>query len=222
VYSSESAYRKENFTMQEYLLIIVLTVIATLAAAKEKNKVTLPADVLNAHTVFVTILPNAGEPVTDPQANARARDDVERALMKWHRFSLVLDPGQADLVVCVKKGRGKAGSPTISGGPIDQRPVVVQPTDGGIRVGGHRGQPTDVDPQDPIDARPHAGIEFGAAEDLMEVHRGRETLRLATDSPSVWRYSNKDALRSPAVPAVDKFRKTIEESEKQAANKPQP
>ena len=206
----------------QYLVIIVLTMIATLATAKDKNKATLPADILNAHTVYVTILPNAGEPVTDPQANAKARDDVEKALMKWHRFSLVLDPSQADLVVCVKKGTGKAVSPTISGGPIDQRPVVFQPTDGAIRVGGHQGKPTDVEPKDPIDARPHYGTEFGTTEDLMEVHRGRETLRLATDSPAVWRYSNKDALKSPAVPAVDKFRKTIEDSEKQAANKRQP
>jgi hypothetical protein len=91
--------------------------------------------------------------------------------------------------------------------------------DGGIRVGGHQGQPTDVDRQNPTDARPHIGTEYGGAEDIMEVHRGRETLRLATDSPAVWRYSNKDALRSPSVPAVDKFRKAIEDGEKEAANK---
>jgi len=208
--------------MQKSILLIALIVLASLAPAKDKNKATLPADILNARTVFVTIVPDAGEPVTNPEANAIARDDVEKAFMKWHRFSLVMEPSQADLVVCVKRGAGKAASPTVSGGPIDQRPVVFQPTDTGIRVGGHKGQPTDANPQDPRDARPHGGVEFGAAEDLMEVHRGRETLNLAIESPAVWRYSNKDALRSPTVPAVDKFRKAIEDSEKQTASKGQP
>ena len=208
--------------MRKSVLVLAFTVLAILAPAKDKKKVTLPADILNAHTVFVTILPDAGEPVTDPEANARARDDVEKAFMKWHRFSLVIDPSHADLVVCVKRGTGRVASPTISGGPIDQRPVVFQPTDGGIRVGGHQGQPTDVDRQNPTDTRPHIGTEFGGAEDLMEVHRGRETLRLAVDSPAVWRYSNRDALRSPSVPAVEQFRKAIEDSEKDVAHKRQP
>jgi len=208
--------------MRKPILILAIVVVATLAASKDKNKFALPVDILNAHTVFVTILPDAGEPVTDPQANVRARDEVEKAFMKWHRFSLVMEPSQADLVICVKRGHGKAASPTVSGGPIDQRPVIFQPTDGGIRVGGHRGQPNDVDRQGPADARPHSSIEFGAAEDLMEVHRGRESLRQATESPAVWRYSNRDALLSPKVPAVDKFRKAIEDSEKQASRKAQP
>jgi len=208
--------------MRKSILILAIAVVAPLAAPKDKNKLALPVDALNAHTVFVTILPDAGEPVTDLQANAKARDDVEKAFMKWHRFSLVMEPSQADLVVCVKRGSGKAASPTVSGGGIDQRPVIFQPTDGGIRVGGHRGQPNDVAPRGPTDARPHSSIEIGAGEDLMEVHRGRETLRRATESPAVWRYSNRDALRSPTVPAVEKFRKAIEDSEKQAASKGHP
>jgi hypothetical protein len=40
------------------------------------------------------------------------------------------------------------------------------------------------------------------------------------DAPAVWRYSGKDALASPSVPAVDVFRKLIAESEKQLASNP--
>jgi len=40
------------------------------------------------------------------------------------------------------------------------------------------------------------------------------------DAPSVWRYSGKDALASPSVPAVEVFRKLIAESEKQLASHP--
>jgi hypothetical protein len=37
----------------------------------------------------------------------------------------------------------------------------------------------------------------------------------------VWRYIAKDALRGPNVPAVDQFRKAIDDSEKAAAKKAQ-
>lgn len=35
-----------------------------------------------------------------------------------------------------------------------------------------------------------------------------------TEAPAIWRYLANDALASPSVPAVDKFRKAVEESEK--------
>jgi hypothetical protein len=37
---------------------------------------------------------------------------------------------------------------------------------------------------------------------------------------AVWRYSGKDALASPSVPAVEAFHKLVVESEKQLASKP--
>jgi hypothetical protein len=40
------------------------------------------------------------------------------------------------------------------------------------------------------------------------------------DAPAVWRYTAKDALQSPGVPAVEVFRKLIAESEKQLAGTP--
>jgi hypothetical protein len=36
----------------------------------------------------------------------------------------------------------------------------------------------------------------------------------------VWRYTSRDALHSPDVPAVDEFRNVIAQSEKQLAGKP--
>jgi hypothetical protein len=50
------------------------------------------------------------------------------------------------------------------------------------------------------------------------VYRGRR--ENALDSPAVWRYVARDALRHPGVPAVDEFRKTIVDAEKQQANNP--
>ena len=190
---------------------------------KDKNKVLLPADVLNAQTVLVAIQPEAGEPLTDPDANRRAREDVERALTKWGRFRMVMESQTADLVFVVRRGTGRAVTPTISGGPIDNRPVILQPGEGGdIRIGGQRGQPPDLSqpgtgPQQ--NTGPRRRTEIGPSEDMLEVCRGG--IEYPLDSPAVWRYGAKDALRSPQVPAVDQFRKIFDEAQKAANQKQQ-
>src|SRR5215468_1170590 len=112
--------------------ILVLT--SSLAFAANDKKIVQPAYVLRAETVFVLIDPDAGSSPTSPQANQRARDDVEKAIMKWGRFRLALNPGVADLVIVLRQGSGKIVQPTIGGLPTNDRPGVVQPTDGGIRL----------------------------------------------------------------------------------------
>src|SRR5215510_2381297 len=77
---------------------------ASLAFAGGDKKPVLPAYVLHAETVFVLIDPDAGTSATLPLANQKARDDVEKALMKWCRFRLAVNPGVADLVIVVRKG----------------------------------------------------------------------------------------------------------------------
>ena len=54
--------------------------------------------------VFVVVHPDAGEGVTHPWANRNAMNEVERAIEKWGRFSLVSDPQTADLVIAVRVG----------------------------------------------------------------------------------------------------------------------
>jgi hypothetical protein len=53
---------------------------------------------------------------------------------------------------------------------------------------------------------------------MLSVFRGKRDD--PTDSPAVWRYEAKGALRSPGVPAVDEFKNLINEAEKQRANNP--
>ena len=207
--------------MRISLLSLILLLLAGVSAPKDKEKQALPSDVLRAQTVMVVIAPDAAEPLNDPQANARAQDEVEKAFMRWRRFDVVSEPSVADLVISVRRGTGKAVSPTIKGGPIDQRPVIIQPTDGSIRLGGHTGKPTDASGQDPTDAQPHVGTEYGGADDMMEVYRSKRNMSETFDSPPVWRYSGKDGLKSPKVTAVEQFRKAVAESEKaEAKNKP--
>jgi hypothetical protein len=204
-------------------LLLLLSITGTAFPKDKKEQPSgLPEDILRARTIMVVIAPNAGEPLKDPLANARAQDDVEKALLKWRRFEVVSESSLADLVISVRRGTGNAVSPTIKGGPIDQRPVIFQPTDGSIRVGGHTGQPTDASGRDPIDSQPHLATEFGSPDDTFEVYRGRQNLEISLEGSPVWRYTAKDSLRAPKVTAVEQFRKAIDASEKADSNKRQP
>ena len=193
-------------------LILLAALLAISTQAKDKKKPTLPDYVLRATTVRVVISPDAGEPLEQPTANATARDNVEKALLEWGRLHPVLDGAESDLVIAVRTGSGKMVQPTIKGGPIDNRPGVIQPVDGGIRIGGQQGQAPVNDPNAGPRNEPHMSNEIGSSEDTFEVHRGGVADPL--DSPAVWRYIAKDCLRAPNVSAVEEFRKAIAEAEK--------
>ena len=198
---------------------LALAMCCVVAAGKDKTKVLLPADVLQAKTVLIVIDPDAGVSPDAPNANRAAQEDVEKAMMKWGRFELVPNVSSADLVITVRKGNGKIAQTTIGGLPTNSRPVILEPTDSGSR--------TSVGTIPPLGGNPQAGaqrpepapqVEVGSAADMFVVYRGKRDDAL--DAPAVWRYSAKNALNSPQVPAVDAFRKLIAEAEKQQASHP--
>lgn len=196
-----------------------LATCCMIAAGKDKKKILLPADVLEARTVLVVIDPDAGISPTAPYANRAAQEDVEKALMKWGRFELATDLSTADLVITVRKGNGNLAQPTIGGIPNNNRPIIFEPTESGGRAGGSRGTPPmSGDPTAPRRGDPTSQVEVGARDDTFMVYRGKRDNAL--DAPSVWRYSVKNALSHPEVPAVDAFHKLIVEAEKQQGSKP--
>ena len=195
---------------------VVFVMFSVFAAGKDKKKILLPQDVLQARTVLVVIDPNAGVSLDSPNANRTAQDSVEKALMKWGRFDLATDVSTADLIITVRKGSGKMAQPTIGGIP-NNRPVIFQPTESGGRVGGTRGTPPMAgDPTAHQSQDPTPQVEVGSVDDMFAVYRGKRDDAL--DAPTVWRYTAKGALNSPEVPAVDAFRKLIVEAEKQSTN----
>lgn len=203
----------------------VLLLSCWLGFAKDKKKTVLPADVLRAQTVLVVIDPNAGMDISDPNANRIAQEDVEKALMKWGRFSLAMEASTADLIITVSKGNGKIAQPTIGGVPVNNRPVIFEPTDSGVRVGGRQGNPGNAgDPSNPQSQPPdpHPQATVGQSQDMFTVYRGNkdDPYSSALDAPAVWRYTARNALHDPDVPAVDEFRNAIAESEKQLSGKP--
>lgn len=202
-------------------LLLFLLAFASLAAAGNKKKVVLPAYVLRARTVVVLIDPDAGINPEAPRANQTAQEDVEKALMKWGRLSPVLDPQSADLVIVVRKGSGKFVQPTIDGVPTNDRPVIVQQTDSSIRIAGQQGRSPSAPTQPlPPDTRPSTQTEIGASEDQFMVYEGHVSGASLQQQAIAWRYTNKNALHSPNVPAVEEFRKLIDEAEKQQKTKP--
>jgi hypothetical protein len=197
----------------------IVLAVAPLAPAKNKKKQVLPDYVLRAQTILVVIHPDAGEPLTNPTANRTAQDNVEKALTEWGRFRLVMDAQTADLVIAVRKGH--AGGPTVNNSPTDNRPVILQPSDGNIRVGGQQGRPSDLTSPGlggPADRGPRVGNEIGPSEDTFEVYMGGVEYPL--DASPIWRYMAKDALDGPQIRAVEQFRNAINESEKQHRQKP--
>jgi len=203
---------RPSFLVLTALLAAVL--LPTQATAKDKKKPVLPEYVLRAETVLVMIDPDAGEPLDQPAVNAAARDNVEKALLEWGRYRLVLDGQHSDLVIVVRTGSGKMSRPTIKGGGIDQRGGVAQSTDTTVRIGVQHGQNPNSNPtMDPMGRQPHISNEIGPSEDSFEVYMG--TAQDPRDARPVWRYIKKDCLKpSPQVPAVEEFRKTVADAEK--------
>jgi hypothetical protein len=195
----------------------VVFLFCLVAAAKDKKKHILPIDVLQARSAWVVVDPDAGIDVTDPNANRTARAAVETALANWGRLSPVADQNMADLVIVVRKGNGRLAQPTIGGTQVNSPPPMIgQRTNTGVSAAGRTGPPfgsSDPQPQ----------VEVADAEDTFAVYRANRTdhdLSSVLDSPPVWRYSDKDALAAPGVPAVEAFRQAIAESEKELAKKP--
>ena len=197
---------------------LALPMCCVVADGKNK-KVLLPADVLQAKTALILIDPAAGVSPDAPNANRTAQEDVEKAMMKWGRFELVPNVSSADLVITVRKGSGKIAQTTMGGLPTNSRPIVFEPTDSGSRTSAGTVPPfggnSQAGAQRPA---PAPQVEVGSADDMFVVYRGKRDDAL--DAPSVWRYSAKNALNSPEVPAVEAFRKLVAEAVKQQALKP--
>ena len=116
------------------LAFSLLLICCLVAAGKDKKKIILPNDVLEARTVLVVVDPNAGIDAEAPNANRTAQEDVEKALTNWGRFTLAPDVSSADLIISIRKGNGKIAQPTIGGVPTNNRPVIFEPTDSGVGI----------------------------------------------------------------------------------------
>ena len=112
-------------------------------------------------------------------------------------------------------------SPTISGGPVDSRPVDVEGGASQIRIMGQKGHPdtTSIPTNDPNPNAPaQTGTQAGGSEDVLRLFIGG-AVEYPLDYAPVWMYSRKDAFKGPEVAAVAELKKIFEESEKVAAGR---
>jgi hypothetical protein len=192
--------------------LIAVCLLATLGFAKDKKKNILPTYVLRAQTVAVIIDPNAGFTVEDPQANRVAQRDVESALLSWGRYNPILQINDADLIVVVRKGSGRMVNDTMHDPRQNNRPGSVVPSDNGASINGQEG------PRGQSNPGVTPQMEIGESEDSFLVYEGGGDKPL--DRAPVWRYLANDGLMTPAVPAVDAFRKAVADAEKAAGKTP--
>ena len=144
--------------------------------------------------------------------------DVEIALRNWGRYEITSMP-KADLIVVVRKG-GHTVEPTMPDPRQSRRPGEVEPIDGGIAIGAQRGSisnPTQPPTNYPPSVSPSRAEVTSTPDDSFVVYSGGFDDPL--DSPSIFHFSAKDALKGPSVPAVDAFRKAVAETEKIATSK---
>jgi hypothetical protein len=190
-------------------LIPGIVILSLLTFAKDKKKSLLPDLVLQARTVMVIVDPDSGVSLTNPGENTTARNDVTSALEKWGRFSPTLDENFADLIIVLHKG-GRAVKPTIGGVPSEAPGTVwSRDQDVNVRIGG--APPLGSDERRGTGG-PTGQTEISKGEDVFAVYLGKTENPL--DASPIWRYSASDGLQHPAVPAVDKFHKAIEQAEK--------
>jgi hypothetical protein len=205
--------------LRNLTLALVIASLPAAVFAKDKHKQELPDIVLQAHTVFVTVDTDAADSARNPGENQQAVRAVEQALMRWGRFSFATDARTADLVISVQKGHSGSVNPTMGRGG-NTPPVVMNPGQGGVMIGGHQGTPPPLtDPSGmPQDTGPRPGAQIGQSQDTLKVYQGGGDYPL--DGAPIWRYAGDGALSEPAVNAVTQFRKAIERSEQAKSKKP--
>jgi hypothetical protein len=202
----------------------ILSLIFVSGALAKKKEQVVPEYILRAHTIAVMIDPSAGMNAEDPRANQIAQKDVEEALLKWGRFTPVINAKGADIVVVIRRGNKRAVDATISDPTQNDRPGMINRTDNGTQIGAQRGgSPNGPGSGFPgpgsVDGRnsPHPQLEIGATDDSFVVHKGDAVDPL--DSPVGWRYVVRDSLRSHDVPVVEEFKKAVAAADKAAAAK---
>jgi hypothetical protein len=162
-------------------IYLCLAVVACFCVASlAKDKVVFPQEIVVARYVAVTTIEGSSITLANPD-DRQAVADVENAIRKWKRYTVVIRPEDADIVIAVRRGN----IASVSGG------FIIRANKPGVTTGATAGSP----------------------DDTLQVFSGHT--RDPLSGPSLWRYSSKDCLDSPDVPAVTKLRNAVESAEKQ-------
>lgn len=187
--------------------IVLLAILLATPALIAKKKSNIRGELLNAKFVYVTAYPDSRDSLQINTAGSAAGQiavaDVEAAIRKWGRWTVISTPRQADLIIAVRRGGIVRTGVRVPIGPIELPPRST----------------TDV-------GRPRMQAEVGPNEDMIAIYSGTGWGNsnypqgdVNIDAPPIWRLIEKDALAAPEVPGIKKLRKQIEEEEAEKAKK---
>lgn len=185
----------------------VLLVLTLLAALQSYAKApTVPALILQARYVAIGYetaegfiaetdfrsFTSAKVQPDDRQAIANIYD----ALSKWKRYTVTINPADADMLIAVRTGRRASGMGGVRVGTGGIDPTTGRRTSGGIG--------------------PVFGAEVGPADDYLAVYQadgGREAARL-------WVATQHDGLAGKNPPLFKSFKDEVEAAAKNSGKKP--
>jgi hypothetical protein len=120
-----------------------------------------------------------------------ALQTIRAGIEQWGRYQIVVRPGQAELLIAVRKGR----LATIGGGIH-----VGGPSSG--RAGGG-----------PVGIGPMGGVQVSSPDDMIEVFE-------ASSGSLIWRGMKPNGLSGAGPPLWDNFRAEVAKAEKSVPKKP--
>jgi hypothetical protein len=178
------------------ILIVALVLAAALpfAQAKDKKKKTMPAVFSTARYVYVQAEDGDAFKPGLLEVDRQAIVDAQNALRDWHRYVLVYNTSEADLIFIVRKGRlvstqvsGTVGTPGGPGPSGQSNPFPGQPRQNAPGYG--------------------AGGEVGPPDDYLEVKIQNPQ---GESSTPIWQRSQPNGLDAPQVPLIRMLRDAVE------------
>jgi hypothetical protein len=187
---------------------IFLLLVASVRQSAGKDKKHLPDDLLKAQTFAIVVSVDANEVAANPNVKETLQKQLETAMVNWGRYRPAAI-GTADLLIVAHRGhvnppdlvsrpdKPKWSNPNTGPGPYPDTPGLKNP---GLDVPGRE------------------AAKLRAEEDSFEVYPART--QGLSDATRLWQYRAALALHGSKIAAIEKFRKAIDESEKQLKQKP--
>jgi hypothetical protein len=161
-----------------------VAVLSVCALAQKRKTPNFPR--LIVHATWVYVMAIQGDAYAyDPRIDAQDRQSVfavEDALKQWGRYKLVMHPDEADIVLVLRRGR-------------------IADLKGGISIGGGSNRP--------LEPGTYTGLEGGTPDDTLLVMPGGPH---PMDSAPLWRRSQFDGLKAPALRLFRQFQREVDEA----------
>ena len=170
-------------------IVFLLIVISLPLTAK---KPTFPLQILNARSVAIMYLSSSGPAgdVNTPSLTTQDRDvlnAVTVAFRNWSRYSVTIDPRQADIIIAVRTAQQNVN------------------TGGGIGIDNHGG----------ITKQAAYGADIGPTVDMIQIYAANtDSPDRGLTGAVLWTGAEKRGLALPDLPLMKRLHQEVDEAEK--------